>query len=238
MNFNIKNNNGNITVNKKVIGEIAAIKTSECSNVAGLSAKSGKRGIVGLLKPESAVKGVDVKIDSDNSIYVMLHIVINYGANIFAVSNDVIESVKNELVKALGNENISVDVNVEGVVRNELGEKSAPSVEISQNDSIAEVLGIKAGLIGFVKKENNVFNALIDDEVLVSGEDINGTAENLIDYMTKKAENAGIIALYYIEGLDDYAYELSDLLSEKYSDFDVEVHCVEGSDYDYIIGVE
>ncbi len=238
MNFNIKGNTGNITVNKKVIAEIAAIKVSECSNVAGMSAKSVKSGIAGLLKPESAVKGVDVKIDSDGNIDVMLHIIVNYGANIFTVSNDVIESVKNELVNALGTDNISVNINVEGVVRTKLNERNESSVDISENDSIAEVLGIKAGLIGFVKKEDNGYNALIDDEVLIAAEDINKASENLIDYMTKKAENAGIIALYYIEGLDDCAYELSDLISEKYSDLDVEVHCVEGSDYDYIIGVE
>lgn len=238
MKFSITNDNGNITVNKKVIAEVAAIKASECSNVAGMGAKSLKGGIVGLLKPESAIKGVDVKIDGDNGIDVMLHIIVNYGANIFTVSNEVIEAVKNELINTLGTDNVSVNVNVEGVVNTGVKERKETSVEITKKDDIADVIGIEKGLIGFVKMENALYNALIDEEVVYSAETINETAQILIDFMTEKTENAGVIALYYIEGLDDEAYELSDLISEKYGDMDVEVHCVEGSDYEYIIGVE
>lgn len=238
MNYNITMDNGNITVNKKVIAEIAAIKVSECSDVAGMGAKSIKNGMIGLLKPESAAKGVDVKIDSDKGVDIMLHIIINYGSNVFKVSNEVIEAVKNELANTLGTDNVSVNVSVEGVVRTEFKERNEVSVEMTKKDSVAKVLGIEAGSIGFIRKENNLYNALFEDDIIYSDEDINIVAEKFIDYMTEKMENVAIIAMYYTEGLDDKAYELSDLIAEKYSDIDVEVHCVEGSDYDYIIGVE
>ena len=84
---------GNIVISDEVIGRIAATETVKCVGVVGMAFKSKADEITSILKKDNANKGVKV-ISTGNSIVLEIHIVAEYGVNLNAISNNIVDSVK------------------------------------------------------------------------------------------------------------------------------------------------
>ncbi len=71
-------------------------------------------GLTKLLKGDSLTKGIDLHVN-DNIISIELHIVIEYGVNIKAVTDSLISAVKYKVETFSGMDVEKIDVYVEGV---------------------------------------------------------------------------------------------------------------------------
>ncbi len=106
--------NGAIVVSENVIARIAGLATSTCYGVVGMAYKSTSDSIASLLKWDSITKGIKVNTE-DEKISIDLHIIVEYGVNIKAISESIIGSVRYAVESATGFKVGKVTVNVEGV---------------------------------------------------------------------------------------------------------------------------
>ncbi|MCL2202650.1 MAG: Asp23/Gls24 family envelope stress response protein [Defluviitaleaceae bacterium] len=115
MHSTVKNEFGTITIDNEVIGRLAGLTAMECYGVVGMAAKSIRDGLVHLLKIESLTKGVRTKVTEDNELIINLHIIVEYGTNIHAIANTLIDNVKYKLETFVGLTVREVNVFVESV---------------------------------------------------------------------------------------------------------------------------
>ena len=108
------NDLGEITIENEVIAKVAGLTAVECYGIVGMAIVNVANGITKLLKRESLTKGIIVNIE-DNSISIDFHIIIEYGVNIKAVTDNLISNVKYKVEKFSGMTVSSIDVFVEGV---------------------------------------------------------------------------------------------------------------------------
>ncbi len=112
MAIKIVNNMGVISINNDIIENLAAITAAECYGIAGLAAKdSGKAEIVA---KDDFDRAVSLKF-SDNSISIDIHVIVEYGAHIQSVGDNVIEEVKSKVGEYTGVDVVDVGVFIEGV---------------------------------------------------------------------------------------------------------------------------
>jgi uncharacterized alkaline shock family protein YloU len=111
----IKNENGTIAIDNEVIGRLAGLAAMECYGVVGMAAKSIRDGLVHLLKIESLTKGVRLKAHDEGDITINLHIIVEYGTNIVAIANTLIDNVKYSLEETVGLSVREVNIYVESV---------------------------------------------------------------------------------------------------------------------------
>lgn len=240
MSINITNEKGSISVNENVIAKMAGIAALECPNVLGIAAKNIKDSVVHILKNDSITKGIDVKIGKDNAIDIKLHIIVSYGVNIRDTGEAVLEHTKSVLETALDMEINNIKIAVEGVIRESFDEERDSDCSV-YDCSIREILektGIKSSSLGFVKKEGIEYIGKIGDNEICVDKSINTAAKKIIDVMLDLICNGAIVAIYYKEFFVDEVKELSELIEEEYSEIDLELHKMNESEYDYIIGVE
>lgn len=114
MNSKIKNELGYITIDDDVISRIAGLAAMECCGIVGMGAKSVKDGFVHLLKRESLAKGIQLNL-SENSVSIDIHIIVEYGTNITAVAESLIDAVKYKVEAFVGLNVEKVNVFIEGV---------------------------------------------------------------------------------------------------------------------------
>ena len=110
----IKTELGNITLSETVIARIAGLAATECYGVIGMAAKSVRDGIVMLLKMDSLTRGVIVRV-KDNVISVDLHVIMEYGINIPAISETISSTVKYKVQEFTGFDVDVVNIFVEGI---------------------------------------------------------------------------------------------------------------------------
>ena len=110
----IKTDLGNITLSETVIARIAGLAATECYGVIGMAAKSVRVGIVMLLKMDSLTRGVIVRV-KDNVISVDLHVIMEYGINIPAISETISSTVKYKVQEFTGFDVDVVNIFVEGI---------------------------------------------------------------------------------------------------------------------------
>jgi len=115
MQSTIKNEMGTITINPEVIARMAGLTAMECYGVVGMAAKSLKDGLVHLLKIESLTKGVRTKMHEEGDLSVSLHIIVEYGTNILAIAQTLIDNVKYKLESTTGINVREVKIFVESV---------------------------------------------------------------------------------------------------------------------------
>ena len=84
---------GSIIVSDEVIGKIAGIEATNCIGVVGMAFKSKADEFASLLKKDAVNRGVKVTT-SGNTLSLELHIIAEYGVNLNAISNNIIENVK------------------------------------------------------------------------------------------------------------------------------------------------
>ena len=103
---------GSVTISDEVIGKIAGIEATKCVGVVGMAFRSKTDEFASLLKKSDANKGVS---SVNNKIVLELFIIAEYGVNLSAISDNVIENVKYAVENMTGYEVANVVVNVESV---------------------------------------------------------------------------------------------------------------------------
>jgi len=106
---------GTIAVDNEVIARIAGLTAMECYGIVGMAARSVKDGLVHLLKIESLTKGVVLSINENALLCIKLHIIVEYGTNIPAIANSLIDTVKYKVEEYVGIDVEKIEVFVEGV---------------------------------------------------------------------------------------------------------------------------
>ena len=110
----INNKLGEIQISSDVIAMYAGMTAVECFGIVGMAAVSMKDGLVKLLKRESLTHGITVEVQ-DNHISIDFHVIVAYGVNICAVSDNLIASVKYKVEEFTGMEVDKINIYVEGV---------------------------------------------------------------------------------------------------------------------------
>lgn len=107
---NIQNENGTISITSDVFTNIAGEAATNCFGVKGMASISRESGLVQLLRRESMSRGVFVSFNEDNSISIALHIVVDYGVNLLALANSIMNEVSYKVSTATGVTVRNVDV--------------------------------------------------------------------------------------------------------------------------------
>ncbi len=89
----LDNEKGSICISTEVIPWLAGDAATRCFGVKGMAGRAKENGLVQLLRRESMTKGVSVHSNDDGSITIELHIVVDHGVNLAALS----ESIMNEV---------------------------------------------------------------------------------------------------------------------------------------------
>jgi uncharacterized alkaline shock family protein YloU len=80
-----------------------------------MASVNSKEGFVNLLKRESMTKGISVTLNSKDKLIIDFHVIVSYGVNIMAVTENLISSVKYRVEEFTGLEVEKINVYVEGV---------------------------------------------------------------------------------------------------------------------------
>ena len=86
----------------------------ECFGIVGMAAVNVKDGLVKLLKQESLSTGISVVI-KNSGISIDFHLIVAYGVNILAVSDNLMSTVKYKVEEFTGLKVEKVNIFVEGV---------------------------------------------------------------------------------------------------------------------------
>ena len=93
---------GVIDISTDVFTNIAGDAASSCFGVKGMASRSKESGVWQLLRRESMSKGVSVRFEEDDSLVVDLHIVVDHGVNLSALSESIIAEVGYKVTSATG----------------------------------------------------------------------------------------------------------------------------------------
>ena len=113
---NIINDRGRISITSEVFTNLAGDAATSCFGVKGMAGRSKEGGPLQLLRRESMSKGVDVRFNDDGSISLELHIGVDHGVNISAVSNSIMNEVSYKLSKSTGVPVKNVDGYVDTII--------------------------------------------------------------------------------------------------------------------------
>jgi len=92
--LNLTTRDGDIRVSSKALSAVAGCAVVSCFGVKGLAMRSDIDGLVHLLKRESVSKGVKVIFHADNTISLDLHIMVDSGVNMMAISRSIMNEVR------------------------------------------------------------------------------------------------------------------------------------------------
>ena len=107
---------GVITISSDVFTNITGAAATNCYGVKGMAIRSTTDGLVHLLRRESMAKGVKVTTNEDSTISLELHIIVENGVNLMAISRAIMERVKYDVSRTTGVEVKNVDVFVDSMV--------------------------------------------------------------------------------------------------------------------------
>ena len=113
---NIVNEQGTISITGEVISNLAGDAATSCFGVKGMVARGKDSGPLQLLRRESMSKGIVVHYNDDESVSLELHIGVDHGVNISAVSRSIMKEVGYKLNKSTGVPVKSVDVYVDTII--------------------------------------------------------------------------------------------------------------------------
>jgi len=106
---------GTIGIANEVISRLAGNTATECYGVVGMAARSMRDGLVGLLRKESLSKGVRLQTHENGDLMIDLHIIVEYGTNITAIAQTLMDNVKYNVEETVGLKVREVNVLIEGV---------------------------------------------------------------------------------------------------------------------------
>lgn len=107
---------GEIQISGEVFTTITGAVATGCFGVKGMAARSKKDGLVHLLRSESMAKGVRVIFQEDDTVSIELHIIVDNGVNLNAVSDAIMSEVRYTVGRMTGAQVKSVDVYVDSMV--------------------------------------------------------------------------------------------------------------------------
>ena len=110
MSAHLVNDYGVIQIKNEVINIIASNAAMELYGVVGLVNANATESILSLLKNDNLSKGVLLSIN-ENKISLDLHVILEYGVNISAVCENIIDTIKYKL-----EENTGIKVNRVNVI--------------------------------------------------------------------------------------------------------------------------
>ena len=113
---NISNSKGNISITNEVFTYLAGDAATSCFGVKGMAGRSKDGGPLQLLRRESMSRGVEVHYNDDGSISLELHIGVDHGVNIIAVSRSIMNEVSYKLSKSTGVPVKRVDVYIDTII--------------------------------------------------------------------------------------------------------------------------
>jgi len=106
---------GTVGISNEVIARLAGMSAMECYGVVGMAARSIRDGLVGLLKMESLSKGVRLQTQDEGDLLIDLHIIVEYGTNIVAIAQTLMDNVKYKIEDTVGLKVREVNIIIEGV---------------------------------------------------------------------------------------------------------------------------
>lgn len=112
----LENELGEIRISSDVFTTITGSAATNCYGVKGMAVRSTTDGLVHLLKRESMSKGVKVYYNADGTVSIELHIIVENGVNLMAISRAIMERVKYDVSRTTGVEVKNVDVFVDSMV--------------------------------------------------------------------------------------------------------------------------
>lgn len=110
--------NGSLTVSDDVLANLVGYAAKECYGVVGMSSPaptSVQEGLVGLLPAQRLRRGIDIDRDEEGRLSVALHVVLEYGVNLNAVSQNLTDAVQYVLKNIAQIEDARVIVHVDGM---------------------------------------------------------------------------------------------------------------------------
>ena len=111
----LQNDLGEIRISSEVFTAVTGCAATNCYGVKGMAMRSKTDGLVHLLRRESMGKGVKVTYNEDSSVSIELHIMVDNGVNLMAVSRSIMSEVRYVVSKTTGVEVRSVDVFVDSM---------------------------------------------------------------------------------------------------------------------------
>ncbi|EFI41329.1 Asp23/Gls24 family envelope stress response protein [Peptoniphilus sp. oral taxon 386] len=111
---NIKTESGNIVIENNVLANIAGISAMESYGIVGMASKNAADGLLEILRLDNLSRGI--KVNTENgAINIELHVVLEYGVNISAVGENIIDRVKFNIESLTGLSVENIEVLVEGI---------------------------------------------------------------------------------------------------------------------------
>ena len=110
--------NGSLTVSDDVLADLVGYAAKGCYGVVGMAAPAPatvQEGIAGLLPAQRLRRGVEVARAEDGGLSVALHVALEYGVNIAAVSQNLVDAVKFVLKDVAQIDDVEVAVHVDGM---------------------------------------------------------------------------------------------------------------------------
>ena len=111
-----ENELGALSIGNNVYTQIAGNAATKCFGVKGMAMRSMVDGLIHLLRRESLAKGVFVQINEDNTLSIDLHIVVDQGVNLVALSNSIVSEVRYLVSKQTDTEVKEVNVMVDSLM--------------------------------------------------------------------------------------------------------------------------
>ena len=112
----MQNEKGRIRMTNEVFTNITVAVATSCDGVKGIAFRSKTDGLVHLLRKESMSKGVKITHNEDGSVSIELHIIVDNGVNLMAVSRSIQSEVKYHVNRLTNVEVRSVDVCIDSMV--------------------------------------------------------------------------------------------------------------------------
>ena len=112
----IQTDKGQIRIGSEVFTNITGAVATSCYGVKGMAVRSKTDGLVHLLRRESMAKGVKVIYNEDDSVTIELHIIVDNGVNLMAVSRSIMSEVRYNVSRLTGVEVKHVNVCIDSMV--------------------------------------------------------------------------------------------------------------------------
>ena len=112
----LQNDLGEIRISSEVFTAVTGSAATNCYGVKGMAVRSTTDGLVHLLKRESMAKGVKVRFNDDATVSIELHIIVDNGVNLTAVSRSIMSEVRYIVSRTTGADVRSVDVCIDSMV--------------------------------------------------------------------------------------------------------------------------
>ena len=108
--------NGSVMISEDVITTIVAQAVKDVEGVVGLTAKPAAE-LVDKLSKKNWGKGMKITIAEDNAITIDCGIIVSYGQSVVTVAEAVQSAVSNAVESMTAVKNVTVNVNVSGILR-------------------------------------------------------------------------------------------------------------------------